>query len=119
MPGFGLILHLQHLGSNVFLLQGLFGVLTLPANYVAFFAMNRLGRRISQLLFMSLVGIFILTIIFVPQGKELVQCFSQNFSSHTYIKSELCSKDSMTPIWPIKINFAVKVLGKELNVSKF
>lgn len=67
---FGLSLHLQQLGSNVFLFQVLFGAVTLPANYVALLLLNHLGRRISQLLLMVLVGICILALIFVPQGKQ-------------------------------------------------
>ncbi|XP_014400781.1 PREDICTED: solute carrier family 22 member 9 [Myotis brandtii] len=68
LPFYGLSLHLQYLGSNVFLFQVLFGAITLPANYVALLAMNRLGRRLSQMLFLLLLGSFILAITFVPQG---------------------------------------------------
>uniref|UniRef100_A0A8C0WHF8 Major facilitator superfamily (MFS) profile domain-containing protein n=1 Tax=Castor canadensis TaxID=51338 RepID=A0A8C0WHF8_CASCN len=73
MSTFGLILHLQYLEMNIFLLHGLLGVLSLPANYVALFAMNWLGRRKGQLLFMSLVGISIFAIIFVPQEMQTLR----------------------------------------------
>ncbi|XP_040837793.1 solute carrier family 22 member 9-like isoform X1 [Ochotona curzoniae] len=70
---FGLSLHLQQLGSNVFLFQVLFGAVTLPANYVALLLLNHLGRRISQLLLMVLVGICILALIFVPQETQILR----------------------------------------------
>jgi hypothetical protein len=80
---------------NIFLLQGLLGVLNLPASYVALFVLNQLGRRRGQVLFMPLVGISIFAIVYVPQGekcaqneKEIFFSFSQNFAGHTFIKLE-------------------------------
>ncbi|XP_008046725.2 solute carrier family 22 member 9-like [Carlito syrichta] len=70
LPFFGLSLNLQHLGSNVFLLQGLFGAVMPLANCVGLWALNYVGRRVSQMFFMVLLGICILVIIFVPQGEK-------------------------------------------------
>ncbi|XP_047549877.1 solute carrier family 22 member 9-like isoform X2 [Lutra lutra] len=70
MPFYGLILHLQHIGNNVFLFQVLFGMVNLPANYVALLALNHMGRRVSQMIFGSLLGIFILTTTFLPEEMQ-------------------------------------------------
>lgn len=66
----GLLIHFQYLSSNVFLLQCLYGVVSIPANVLGKFSMNYMGRRITQMIFMSLMGISILTIIFLPQGEK-------------------------------------------------
>lgn len=73
VPFYGLVLHLQYLGSNIFLFQALFGIVTLPANYVALLALNHLGRRVTQMLLMFLLGIFILAITSVPPGEKRAQ----------------------------------------------
>ncbi|XP_036115909.1 solute carrier family 22 member 9-like [Molossus molossus] len=70
IPFYGLSLHLQYLGSNVYLSQVLFGAVTLPGNYFALLTLNHLGRRISQMLFLLLVGSSILAITFVPRDMQ-------------------------------------------------
>ncbi|XP_051002852.1 solute carrier family 22 member 19-like [Acomys russatus] len=63
---FGLLINFQYLRTNVFLLQCFSGAITIPANLLGFFLVNHMGRRISQLFIISLLGISILAIIFVP-----------------------------------------------------
>ncbi|XP_060032365.1 organic anion transporter 7-like isoform X2 [Erinaceus europaeus] len=69
----GLILNPQYLGSNVFLIQALFGIIAFPGNFVALLTLNHLGRRISHMLFSFLLGISILATIFVPEEIQTVQ----------------------------------------------
>lgn len=73
IPIMGMFIHLQHLSSNVFLLQCLYGVIAIPANALGNFSMNHMGRRITQLIFLSLLGIFILSTIFLSQGENRIQ----------------------------------------------
>ncbi|XP_045153127.1 steroid transmembrane transporter SLC22A24-like [Echinops telfairi] len=67
---FGLALNLQHLGSNIFLFQVLFGTASLTARYVALLTLNYVGRRLSQILFMFTMGLSIIVTIFVPQEMQ-------------------------------------------------
>ncbi|XP_060032372.1 organic anion transporter 7-like [Erinaceus europaeus] len=90
---FGLILNLGYLGSNVFLIQALFGIVAFPGNYAVLFTLNHLGRRISLLSFSFLLGISILATIFVPQGKKRtsfqeIMCISLLLINSGVLKSE-------------------------------
>uniref|UniRef100_G3SB06 Solute carrier family 22 member 9 n=1 Tax=Gorilla gorilla gorilla TaxID=9595 RepID=G3SB06_GORGO len=73
MAYFGLNLHVQHLGNNVFLLQTLFGAVILLANCVAPWALKYMNRRASQMLLMFLLAICLLAIIFVPQEMQTLR----------------------------------------------
>ncbi|XP_060032359.1 organic anion transporter 7-like isoform X6 [Erinaceus europaeus] len=88
---FGLTLNLQHLGSNVFLFQVLFGVVTLPGNFAAFLILRYLPRRSSQLLLLSLLGISILATIFVPQEMQAVRAALASFGMGLCSASIICS----------------------------
>ncbi|XP_036060318.1 solute carrier family 22 member 19-like isoform X1 [Onychomys torridus] len=70
---FGLLINFQHLRTNVFLVQCLLGVITIPANLLGIFLLNYMGRRMSQLFTISLLGISILAIIFVPQEMQILR----------------------------------------------
>ncbi|XP_015974096.2 solute carrier family 22 member 9 [Rousettus aegyptiacus] len=91
MSFYGLTLHLQHLGTNVFLFQIFFGVVTLLANYIALLALNHLGRRMSQILFMLLLGLFFLSIIFVPQEMQTLRLALSTLGVGFSSASFLCS----------------------------
>ncbi|KAL1789157.1 solute carrier family 22 member 9, partial [Sigmodon hispidus] len=73
IPVLGLLIHLQYLSNNVFLLQCLYGVVSIPANILGNFSLNYMGRRITQLIFMSLLGISILTTTFLPQEMQTLR----------------------------------------------
>lgn len=70
---FGLLVNLQHLRTNVFLLQGLFGIVAIPANLLGMVLLNHMGRRISQLLILSLFGVSVLATKFVPQEMQIAR----------------------------------------------
>ncbi|XP_028633377.1 solute carrier family 22 member 19-like isoform X3 [Grammomys surdaster] len=59
--------------GDVLTMECLFGTITIPANCVGFFLVNHLGRRISQLFIISLFGISILAITFVPQEMQILR----------------------------------------------
>ncbi|XP_031240578.1 solute carrier family 22 member 19 [Mastomys coucha] len=69
----GLLINLQYLSNNVFLLQCLYGVVCIPANVLGNFSMDYMGRRITQLIFMSMMGSFILAIAFLPQEMQILR----------------------------------------------
>ncbi|EDL33334.1 mCG126722, isoform CRA_a [Mus musculus] len=70
---FGLSLHLQHLSTNIILLRFLSSALGILISVIGHFVLNHMGRRITQLVLMSLRGIFMLTAVFVPQEMQTLR----------------------------------------------
>lgn len=73
---YGLVLDLQNLGSDIFLLQVLFGAVDFlgqAANtfFLRFFG-RRVGRRVVLANFQALAGLSFLANILVPQGEARV-----------------------------------------------
>lgn len=73
IPFYGLILHLQHVGSNIFLFQVLFGAVTFLASCVVLFVLNHVSYRVSQMLFSSFLGISIMTTTFLPEEMQILR----------------------------------------------
>uniref|UniRef100_A0A5F8H9A2 Solute carrier family 22 member 12 n=1 Tax=Monodelphis domestica TaxID=13616 RepID=A0A5F8H9A2_MONDO len=70
---YGLALDLQSLLSDIFLVQVLFGAIDMPNKMGAFFAMNRLGRRLTQAGSLILAGLCILANTMVPQELQTLR----------------------------------------------
>nr|XP_039326673.1 solute carrier family 22 member 12 isoform X2 [Saimiri boliviensis boliviensis] len=64
---FGLALDLQALGSNIFLLQTLIGIVDIPAKTGTLLLLTHLGRRPTQAASLLLAGLCILANTLVPQ----------------------------------------------------
>ncbi|XP_036621361.1 solute carrier family 22 member 10-like [Trichosurus vulpecula] len=65
---YGISLDLQNLGSNIQVLQVVFGVSTFLSRVGALFLMNHLGRRTLAVACFLLAGLFVFTSAFLPQG---------------------------------------------------
>uniref|UniRef100_A0A8D2E0Y8 Solute carrier family 22 member 24 n=1 Tax=Sciurus vulgaris TaxID=55149 RepID=A0A8D2E0Y8_SCIVU len=70
---YGLVLNLQHLGSNIFLFQVLFGAIMLIARFISVWTLNYMGRRTNQILFAFLAGVSILVNTFLPQEMQTLR----------------------------------------------
>ncbi|XP_070313618.1 solute carrier family 22 member 10-like [Odocoileus virginianus] len=98
VPYYGIFMNLQHFGSNIFLFQVIFGALTISARCLALLVLNHMGRRLTQMLFMFLVGLSILANMFVPQEMQTLRltlasvgmgCVAAAVSSNAVHNSEL------------------------------
>ncbi|XP_059001997.1 solute carrier family 22 member 11 isoform X5 [Mustela lutreola] len=67
---YGLVLDLQNLGSDIFLLQVLFGAVDLLGRATTTFLLSFLGHRMTLASFQAMAGLSILANIFVPQGNR-------------------------------------------------
>lgn len=61
---------MQALDTNVFLLQGLVGVVDVPTKMVTLLLLARAGRRPTQALWLVLAGLCILANMVVPTGEH-------------------------------------------------
>lgn len=112
MAFYGLILHLQHIGSSVYLSQVLFGLVNFPANYIAVLALNHLGRRVSQMVFLSFLGISILTTTFVPEEMHTLRLALSTLGVGVCAAAILCSSTHGNELIPTVIRAtATGILG--------
>ncbi|XP_040837781.1 solute carrier family 22 member 9-like [Ochotona curzoniae] len=88
---YGLSLNIHHLGNNIFLIQGLFGLINILANFVALLVMNHIGRRISQAVLLFLTGICIASVTFVPDEMETLRVTLSTFGEGVSVAAILCS----------------------------
>lgn len=96
----GLLINIQYLSNNVFLLQCLYGVVCIPANVLGNFSMNYMGRRMTQLIFMSVLGISILAVVFLPQEMQILRVFLSTLGgaiSSASITSTLVHANELVP----------------------
>lgn len=70
---YGLALDLQALGSNIFLLQALIGIVDLPVKIGSLLLLSRLGRRLCQASSLVLPGLCILANILVPREMGILR----------------------------------------------
>ncbi|XP_027974196.1 solute carrier family 22 member 10-like isoform X1 [Eumetopias jubatus] len=73
IPFYGIMINLQHFGSNIFLFQVVFGALTAIVRCLPLLVQNHMGRRTTQTLFMFLVGLSVLVNTFVPQEMQTLR----------------------------------------------
>ncbi|KAI4561801.1 hypothetical protein MJG53_016855 [Ovis ammon polii x Ovis aries] len=73
VPYFGIFMNLQLFGSNIFLFQVIFGALTISARCLSLLVLNHTGRRLTQMLFMFLVGLSILANMFMPREMQTLR----------------------------------------------
>uniref|UniRef100_A0A8C9JE29 Solute carrier family 22 member 11 n=1 Tax=Panthera tigris altaica TaxID=74533 RepID=A0A8C9JE29_PANTA len=95
---YGLVLDLQNLGNDIFLLQVLFGGVDLLARSITAFLLSFLGRRTTLASFQAMSGLSILVNKLVPQDWQTLRmvfavlgkgCFGVVFSCVSVYKSEL------------------------------
>lgn len=132
IPFYGIFINLQYFGSNIFLFQVIFGILTASVRFAALLFLSHMDRRPTVMLFMCLLGLSILANMFVPQGERrqtlgerkrpfpILQGLQWSHLSEARSKdrSSLRAKYSFKPIWEFIRNFAAMFLGKELKVGE-
>ncbi|XP_059104587.1 solute carrier family 22 member 19-like [Peromyscus eremicus] len=118
IPIFGFSIHLQHLKSNVFLMQCLSAAMSIPACVAAMFLLNHIGRRISQLFLSSLFGITILAIVFVPEEMQTLRAVLITLAEANYVVISSSNILHSNELLPTVIRAtALGVIGTVSNVG--
>uniref|UniRef100_A0A8C4MUQ8 Solute carrier family 22 member 11 n=1 Tax=Equus asinus asinus TaxID=83772 RepID=A0A8C4MUQ8_EQUAS len=94
---YGLVLDLQSLGSDIFLLQVLFGAVDFLGRGTTTLFLRFFGRRVTLASFLTMAGLSILANVLVPQGEPLrvvfavlgKGCFGVSLTCLTIYKPEL------------------------------
>uniref|UniRef100_A0A8D0PE63 Major facilitator superfamily (MFS) profile domain-containing protein n=1 Tax=Sus scrofa TaxID=9823 RepID=A0A8D0PE63_PIG len=73
IPFYGIFINLQYFGSNIFLFQVIFGILTASVRFAALLFLSHMDRRPTVMLFMCLLGLSILANMFVPQEMQTLR----------------------------------------------
>ncbi|XP_039100617.1 solute carrier family 22 member 11 isoform X1 [Hyaena hyaena] len=98
MSYYGLVLDLQNLGSDIFLLQAFFGVIDILARVTTPLLLSFLGRRIILVSFHATAGVSILANTLLPRDLQTLRvvfavlgrgCFGIIFTCVSIYKSEL------------------------------
>ncbi|XP_006903175.1 PREDICTED: solute carrier family 22 member 9-like [Elephantulus edwardii] len=110
---FGLALHLQHWGSTVYLFQILFGVVTFLGRYVGFAALNYMGRRTSQLLFMFIQGLSILAATFLPHEMQTLRVSLAMLGAGVSASVSICSSLHHSELIPTAIRYGDRPRPKQ------
>ncbi|MBZ3885966.1 Solute carrier family 22 member 9 [Sciurus carolinensis] len=103
LPTFGLMLHLQHLGINVFLVQILLGAVKIPVNYIVIWTLNHKGRRISLFFFTFMVGIIFMTIVFLPEEMQTMRMILTALGGGLSFASNTCCSAHTNELLPTVI----------------
>lgn len=69
---FGMSQYIGQVGGNIFVNFTVSGAIQIPGNFVAWWAMNKLGRRITLICSNSIAGISALLLIIVPNGNAIM-----------------------------------------------
>lgn len=65
---FGMSQYIGQVGGNIFINFTVSGAIQIPGNFVAWWAMNKLGRRITLICSNSIAGVAALLLIIVSDG---------------------------------------------------
>ncbi|XDB65966.1 hypothetical protein AB1E18_019276 [Capra hircus] len=116
LPFFGIIVNLQHFGSNIFLFQVIFGALTISVRCLALYPLNNVGRRPTEMFFLFLVGLSILINMFVPQDMQTLRVILASVGIGCVAASHTCFSVHQSELLPTIVR--AKAAGLDLLANR-